>query len=211
MSKPCSRRLRKKLRVGEFHKLGFAISFQFHSEISESDTERFWDAFITEIIERNGLAYGGGRKGFVMLWGRGSVTEGHRELLRAWLALRAESASFRIGSRVDAWYGPSAEWGCRDEGSGCQSARGQWYSGRGVLAVLGVVAPGGVQAVAVRGGVSGGYALTSACSRPAYRPRYPAFRGAARRQRCPELGSSLSGGRLKLGVSCHEAELHPCG
>jgi hypothetical protein len=111
MSKHRSRRLRKKLRVGEFQELGFAISFQFHSGISESDTERFWDAFITEAIERHGLAYGGGEEGFVTLWGRGSVTEGHRELLRAWLASRAEVASFQIGFRVDAWHGPSAEWG----------------------------------------------------------------------------------------------------
>jgi uncharacterized protein YggL (DUF469 family) len=65
----------------------------------------FWDAFILEAIERNGLAFGGGTNGFVSLWKRGSATKAHREIIRSWLAARPEVRSVNIGPRVDCWHG----------------------------------------------------------------------------------------------------------
>lgn len=57
-----SRRLRKKLRIGEFQEFGFGVSFQLRPELPKEELENFWDAFILEAIERNGLVYGGGTR-----------------------------------------------------------------------------------------------------------------------------------------------------
>jgi uncharacterized protein YggL (DUF469 family) len=99
-----TRRLRKKLRVGEFTQLGFEVSFSLRNGLTEDDRDRFWDAFILELIEPNGLAYGGGTNGFVSGWGRESASEPQRELVRRWLAARPEVVSAEAGSLVDAWH-----------------------------------------------------------------------------------------------------------
>jgi hypothetical protein len=105
LTKRRSRRLRKKLRVGEFQELGFEVSFELRPELAEDQLLAFWDAFILEAIERNGLAYGGGTQGFCSSWRRGSTTETHRELLRSWLSSRAEVSSVTVGPLMDAWHG----------------------------------------------------------------------------------------------------------
>ena len=105
LTKHRSQRLRKKLRIGEFQELGFDVSFKLRSEISEVELDKFWDSFILDAIERNGLAYGGGTNGFASAWGRGSASETHRENVRSWLSSRAEVLSSVIGPLVDAWHG----------------------------------------------------------------------------------------------------------
>jgi uncharacterized protein YggL (DUF469 family) len=70
-----SRRLRKKLRVDEFQKFGFATSWVYVSGLSESGLDVFLDNFI-DFIEANGLCFGGGDvAGFVAHESRGSVSE----------------------------------------------------------------------------------------------------------------------------------------
>lgn len=103
MPKHRSRRLRKKLRVGEFQEFGFDVSFQLRAGLSEVETERFWDAFLLDAIEPNGLAFGGSTEGFITAWGRGSVTDTHRERVRVWLGSRAEVETVTIGPLIDAW------------------------------------------------------------------------------------------------------------
>jgi uncharacterized protein len=103
-----SRRLQKKLHVGEFQELGFEISFQFQKDLANDLINQFWDDFIIEAIEQNGLAFGGGTQGFASLWKRGSVTEVHRDLVRKWLSLRPELLSFELGELVDAYYPPES-------------------------------------------------------------------------------------------------------
>lgn len=107
MSKHRARRIRKKLRLGEFQEFGFNLSFRLRDGLAEDEQVHFWDAFILDAIERNGLAYGGGDSdGFACAWGRGSADESHRERVRDWLAARPEVVSVEVGPLVDAWYPP---------------------------------------------------------------------------------------------------------
>ena len=105
MPKHRTRRLRKKLRVGEFQELGFDVTFTLRDGLDEDQLMNFWDAFILQAIEQNGLAFGGGTSGFVSAWGRGSAQESHRELVRGWLTARPEVQSADAGPLVDAWHG----------------------------------------------------------------------------------------------------------
>ena len=105
LTKHRNQRMRKKLRVGEFQELGFDVSFELRPELVEDELIRFWDTFILDAIERNGLSYGGGTNGFASVWGRGSATEMHRENVRSWLSSRAEVLSVSVGPLFDAWYG----------------------------------------------------------------------------------------------------------
>lgn len=109
LTKHRSRRLRKKPRVGGFQELGFEVSFELSSGLAEHELMRFWDALISDAIERNGLAYGGSTSGFVTSWGRGSTTETHRESVGAWLESRTEVLAVDIGPLMDAWHGGESE------------------------------------------------------------------------------------------------------
>lgn len=65
MTKHRTRRTRKKLRVGEFRQSGFDVSLRLRDTLREDELMRFWDAFILDAIERNGMAFGGWTDGFV--------------------------------------------------------------------------------------------------------------------------------------------------
>lgn len=106
MPKQRTRRLRKKLRIAEFTQFGFELSFNLRGRLTEDELIRFWDAFILELIEPNGLAYGGGLNGFVSAWSRGSPSEAHRELVRTWLMSRPEVVAAEVGVLIDAWHLP---------------------------------------------------------------------------------------------------------
>jgi uncharacterized protein len=110
MGKQHNRRQRKKLHLGEFQELGFAVSATLRDCITAADAERVCDAFITACIEAARLAYGGaiGDKldGFVVPYAtRTSATEAHREIVRDWLETRTELTAVDVGPLVDAWYG----------------------------------------------------------------------------------------------------------
>jgi uncharacterized protein YggL (DUF469 family) len=105
LSKRRSRRLRKRLYVGEFREFGFTVRFEFRGKPDDGQLSAFFDAFIVEAIERNGLGFGGGdTEGFVTAV-RGSATEAHRLAVETWLGARAEVASLKVGPLVDAWHG----------------------------------------------------------------------------------------------------------
>lgn len=100
-----SRRLRKKLRLGEFQQLGFEVSITLKHNLGIDDLDRFLDEFILDAIEKNDLAFGGGTGcGFITTWKRGSVSETHRAIIENWLSQRQEVVSVTLGPLVDAWH-----------------------------------------------------------------------------------------------------------
>lgn len=102
-----SRRLKKKLHLGEFQQFGFEVSITLKPNLEIDDLDRFLEAFILDAIEKNELAFGGGIDcGFITTWKRGSVSEAHRSIVENWLNLRQEVASVTLGPLVDAWYSP---------------------------------------------------------------------------------------------------------
>ncbi|GAB3499993.1 hypothetical protein GCM10027399_25540 [Curvibacter fontanus] len=60
MAKNRSRRLRKKLRIGEFQELGFTWEASFKLPLSPDQAEALVAALIVEAIEPGDLAFGGG-------------------------------------------------------------------------------------------------------------------------------------------------------
>jgi len=103
------KRLRKKLHVGEFQELGFAVRFRVTDNLSHDAFAAVVDAFISQAIEAHGLLCGGGGENpawsvFVTRKERGSVTEEHRQAIERWLAACPEVNTVRIGPLVDAWY-----------------------------------------------------------------------------------------------------------
>lgn len=99
-----SRRLRKKLHIGEFRELGFELALHLVPNLSAAADDAFWHAFIVECIEARGLSYGGASTGMVVRAGRGSVSVEDREVVRAWLAARSELLSSELGALEDVWY-----------------------------------------------------------------------------------------------------------
>lgn len=104
------RRLRKKLRRGEYRELGFELCFALPEHWDEETQLQFWDRAI-EQIEALGLAIGGavGPRWDVVvtsLADRASVTAAQREALLAWLAADPDISALQAGPLIDAWYGP---------------------------------------------------------------------------------------------------------
>jgi hypothetical protein len=108
------KRLRKKLRLGEFQELGFEVFFRVANNTPDDTFDRVIDAFITHAIEENGLMCGGGGKNpewnvFVTLDRRGSAIDEHRQAVRKWLETCPEVKEIRLGPLVDAWYPKSKQ------------------------------------------------------------------------------------------------------
>lgn len=108
LNKRRSRRLRKKLRVGEFREDGFAVRFRFVPGIDhEARGEVLW-RFITAAVEPRALRFGGGEHGFVTRAGRGSTSEEDRAAVRAWLVGCGNVTDVVVGPNEDAWYGTTS-------------------------------------------------------------------------------------------------------
>lgn len=101
------KRLRKKLRLGEFRECGFEVSFRLADGLPDSHLDRFWDSFIGDAIEAHGLMCGGGCGRvwdvFVTRPGRRSATEDDRRDITAWLQRHPDVIEARIGPLIDAW------------------------------------------------------------------------------------------------------------
>lgn len=103
MAKARSRRLRKKLHLGEFQELGFLYEATTKDGMDE---HAFIDALLSEAIEPNGLGFGGWvGGGAVSKLSRGSVSEGERHAALDWLASRPEVLSLSATGLVDMWHG----------------------------------------------------------------------------------------------------------
>lgn len=102
------RRLRKKLRKGEFTELGFAFTFRLNSELDVARRLDVVDDFLAAVIEPQALAlYGGGGAewaGLITSFGRGSVSESQRAVVLGWLASDFRIDEVRAGPLVDVWH-----------------------------------------------------------------------------------------------------------
>ena len=99
-----SRRLRKKLRIGEFKELGFAIAVDLKPSITRDMEDSFVCAFLSEIVDPRSFAFGGWiSDGFITRLGRGSVTEADRAMILSWLVAQPEIEAARVGPLVDSW------------------------------------------------------------------------------------------------------------
>jgi len=100
------KRLRKKLRRGEFREVGFRVQFRLLDQADETAQRSFLDAFIGDPIERNGLVCGGQHgavwDAFVTPRDRGTATEEHRGKVERWLQDHPEAWEVRVGPLVDA-------------------------------------------------------------------------------------------------------------
>ncbi len=105
-------RQRKKLRVGEFQELVFAVRMWFHLPMDDTDLDAFLGGFI-ELLESRHCAVGGmgGRlplletNGVVSAWGRGSPTEADKAAILDWLQQHPAVANAETGELVDRRYG----------------------------------------------------------------------------------------------------------
>lgn len=103
MAKARSRRLRKKLHLGEFQELGFFYEAVIKDGIDE---HAFIDGLLAEAIEPNGLGFGGwAGGGAVSKLRRGSVSAVERQAVLDWLAGRPEVLSLSATGLVDMWHG----------------------------------------------------------------------------------------------------------
>ena len=102
-----SRRIRKKLFLGEFAILGFEISCE--TDINDFDRyDVFFDDFV-DYIDGLGLCFGGGGlelfEGFLCSTDRyGNATEEQKEQVLAWLEARPEVKTAKASELVDANY-----------------------------------------------------------------------------------------------------------
>lgn len=108
IDKPRKRRLRKKLKLGEFRECGFnvEISVSASASITLDASLDEWIGF----VESNRWAFGGGVsdkkiEGFVASQFNMSLTQDNRVLLAEWLSQADWVESFCIGELSDAWHG----------------------------------------------------------------------------------------------------------
>jgi hypothetical protein len=103
------KRLRKKLRRGEFTEYAFDVQYSLNTGMLAAAAEDFLDRFIEQAIEARNLCCGGGGKDLswdflVTRAGRGSTTQEDRTAVQAWLAGQPEVRSYAVGQFVDAWH-----------------------------------------------------------------------------------------------------------
>lgn len=102
------KRLRKKLRLGEFREFGFDVKFRLQPGLDDDAIWRLSDAFLEQAIEGNGLVCGGGCGRawdvFVTRAGRGTATEQHRTAVTAWLQQHHWVSDIEVGPLIDAWH-----------------------------------------------------------------------------------------------------------
>ncbi len=105
-----SRRLRKKLHVGEFQEFGFTLTFTI-----DLQQKRFDDALDgwLDYVESQGWCFGGGGSvsggeiaGYLCQYDGGTLTESDRERAAKWLAAQSWVLSHQLDPLSDAWYGP---------------------------------------------------------------------------------------------------------
>ena len=109
-SRARTRRLRKKLRVGEFQIMGFPVAVSLRDSLTIEQSNDFWARFIQEAIENQPLMYGGLAEGYACPEGDVSATDADRHHVQKWLLSQPEVVDCNIGHLSDAY-----------------SARGPWF------------------------------------------------------------------------------------
>ncbi|KXU89199.1 hypothetical protein CI15_09165 [Paraburkholderia monticola] len=110
MSKRHNRRQRKKLHLDEFQEFGFFVAAKYQDQLDARDREDLLDEFLA-FIEANGMLAAVSTDTCVDAYliseaARGSATEDHRQLVRAWLENRSELNGIEVRELSDAWYPP---------------------------------------------------------------------------------------------------------
>ena len=102
-----NRRLRKKLRVDEFQELGFDVAWQLDASLDDQAVDDFLTKFFTEVVEPNGLGFGGEGDtlwhGLICTQKLGKCTEEHRQLIEKWLKDNG-AKSVSVGPLYDVWW-----------------------------------------------------------------------------------------------------------
>jgi uncharacterized protein len=100
------KRLRKKLRRGEFTEFGFELHFGLEPATTVEQQDQFLDEVI-EFVEARSLSIGGmcglEYSVFVAALGRGTATELDREAIRDWLRAQPGVRNLEVGMLVNAW------------------------------------------------------------------------------------------------------------
>jgi uncharacterized protein len=108
------RRLRKKLRLGEFTQMGFGIKYQPKPGLADTARDALLDRFLLQAIEAHDLHCGGGGGPeewdfFVCPNGRRTATDADRQSVRAWLESHPDVTNVRVGRLENAWHGDGEE------------------------------------------------------------------------------------------------------
>lgn len=102
-----SRRLRKKLRVDEFKEVGFDVAWQLQETITSEELDAFIDQFFAEVIQPNGLGFGGEGDtlwhGLICTQKLGSCTEEHRSAVEKWLKDNG-ATTVSVSELYDVWW-----------------------------------------------------------------------------------------------------------
>lgn len=107
-NKQRSRRLRKKLHVGEFKQYGFHFEAELAPGVGPAAEEALVDVFLEEVVEARNLALGGwATGGFIAHYYAGSATDEDRQAVESWLSKRPEIKSVKFSPLVDAWHLPT--------------------------------------------------------------------------------------------------------
>jgi len=102
------KRLRKKLKKGEFKELGFSIKLVINPKLGEEKIDEItWD-FILDAIEANNLMFGGGGdhiySGFCCKV-KGSATKKDIENVENWIINQGSLIlDYEMGELKDAWH-----------------------------------------------------------------------------------------------------------
>ena len=97
------KRLRKKVRRGEFTEHAFGVQYTLAGGLSQTSVGDFLDRLLERAIEAHNLSCGGGGQGvawdfLVTKAGRGSPTDGQRIAVGAWLHEQPEWCRTHSGS-----------------------------------------------------------------------------------------------------------------
>ena len=105
------KRLRKKLRKGEFKELGFEVVVDLREDMTDKASDLLWEDMV-DFVEARNLGFGGvsGNErleySISVLHGRGSVTPEQREEVLAWLEARDEVTEVRGSQLFDVYHPP---------------------------------------------------------------------------------------------------------
>jgi len=102
-----SQRLRKKLRVDEYKELGFDVAWRLKDDITSDELDAFIDKFFMEVIQTNGLGFGGEGDtlwhGLICTQKLGSCTDENRAAVEKWLTDNG-ATSVAVSELYDVWW-----------------------------------------------------------------------------------------------------------
>src|SRR5437867_995947 len=104
------KRVRKKLRFGEYQEFGFTVQFRYEKGLTQDDQIDRLLLLLHEAVEQNGLCAGGGGGENYELFvtcekDRHSTTDKQRNSVAEWLSRSDFVVGWRISEFRDAWHG----------------------------------------------------------------------------------------------------------